>query len=63
MSMMTIKINDWIKLPSGRVVEVRRIVGDHHPDAEVRYLNEDGAMAAGCFTVKLAFLAAHGERV
>lgn len=63
MSGSTIKINDWIKLPSGRMVQVCRIVGEHHPDAEVRYLDENGAMAASSFQVKLSFLAAHGERL
>lgn len=68
----------WWRLPSGRVAEVRRTrvltlpqAVDAAPGAKpgefieavLRYLDDDGAMAAGEFHLSCAFLLKHGKHV
>lgn len=66
---------DWLKLPSGKVVEVRRLNlvrmprkdGDKGPrlatEVTLRFLNADGAMAPGEFALSLTFINTHCKRV
>lgn len=54
---------DWLQLPSGRMIEVRKVIGDSNPDVEVRYLDEDGTRATGSFFLRLSFLLANGRKV
>jgi hypothetical protein len=53
----------WWKLPSGQVVELRRIVGQHNPEVVVRNVNENGEMAPGEYVLTLRFLVNHGQKV
>lgn len=57
------ELYQWWKLPSGQVVELRRIVGQHTPECVVRNINADGEMAPGEYVLTLRFLVAHGRRV
>lgn len=54
---------DWLTLPSGRTVQVCRIVGESRPEVSLRYLDEDGVMATGDFIVTLAWLLTNGKKV
>jgi hypothetical protein len=58
-----VTLYSWWRLPSGQVVELRRITGQHNPEVTVRNINEDGEMAAGEYVLTLRFLATHGKRV
>ena len=72
---MTVKKGDWYRMPSGQTAEVcsqQEVLqpmqdGDTKPmfvtEVTLRYLNTDGAMAAGEFYLKLTFLLKHGKRV
>ena len=51
---------DWFRMPSKRLVEVRRITTH---EVTLRYLNDDAAMEAGEFEVAAAFLLKHGTKV
>lgn len=53
----------WWKLPSGQIVELRRIVGQHNPEVVVRNVNENGEMAPGEYQLALRFLVNHGQKV
>lgn len=53
----------WWKLPSGQVVEVRRIVGAGTPECVVRNVNTDGEMAAGEYSLTLRFLVTRAKKV
>lgn len=66
----------WYRLPSGRIAEVRRlkniptdavVAGTNQrqmrTEVVLRYLDNDGAMAAGEFQMAVAFLLKHGARV
>lgn len=53
----------WWKLPSGQVVEVRRILGTSAPECVVRNVNEDGEMAAGEYCLTLRFLVTRAKKV
>lgn len=54
---------DWLILPSGRTVQVCKIIGDNRPDVSLRYLDEDGVQSAGSFEVSLTWLLHHGKKV
>lgn len=54
---------DWLLLPSGRTIEVSKVVGENHPEVHVRYLDEDAVVSTGSFTVRLEWLLVHGRRV
>jgi|GEM_PF-3180301 len=54
---------DWLQLPSGRFIEVCKIVGENRPEVHVRHLDSDGVKATGSFILSLAFLLAHGRRL
>lgn len=72
---MTVKKGDWYRMPLGQTAEVCGVQevrqpmqdGDTKPmfvtEVTLRYLNTDGAMAAGEFHLKLNFLLKHGRRV
>ncbi|MEO8021099.1 hypothetical protein [Polaromonas sp.] len=60
---MTVEKGQWFRLPSGKTAQVCRIVGGKAPEVVIRYLDNDGAMAAGEFQMTLAFLLTHGKRV
>ena len=72
---MTAKKGNWYRMPSGQTAEVcglKEVLqpvqdGDTKPmfvtEVTLRYLNTDGAMAAGEFYLKLNFLLKHGKRV
>lgn len=53
---------DWLILPSGRTVEVCKIIGDTRPEVSLRYLNDDGVMATGDFVVRLSWLLSFAKR-
>ena len=53
----------WWQLPSGAVVEVRKITGESNPECVVRRLNADAEMEPGEFVLRLSFLAKHGKQV
>lgn len=53
----------WWQLPSGQVVELRKIVGEHNPEVVVRNVNDDGEMAAGEYCLTLRFLVTRAKRV
>lgn len=53
----------WLRLPSGRLVQVCKIIGDHNPQVSLRYLDDDGVMATGDFLVLLTWLVVHARRV
>ncbi|MNX93674.1 hypothetical protein D3C86_1258690 [compost metagenome] len=53
----------WWTLPSGQIVEARRIVGEHHPEVVVRNVNKDGELAPGEYQLTLTFLVRHGKQV
>lgn len=54
---------DWLRLPSGHIVEVCKIMGESSPDVSLRYLDDDGVMATGDFIVKLSWLVANSKNV
>lgn len=53
----------WWKLPSGQVVELRRITGQRNPEVIVRNINQDGEMAPGEYSLTLRFLVNHAQKV
>ncbi|WP_017760682.1 hypothetical protein [Pseudacidovorax intermedius] len=53
----------WWKLPSGQVVELRKISGEHNPEVVVRNVNSDGEMAQGEYNLSLRFLVTRAKRV
>ncbi len=59
----SMELYSWWTLPSGQVVEVRRIVGEHHPEVVVRNVNENSELAAGEYSLALTFLVRHGKQV
>ena len=46
----------WLLLPSGEHVEVSAVKGESHPEVTLRYLDDEGTVATGCFVVSLAWL-------
>jgi len=58
-----VSLYSWWKLPSGQVVELRRILGTHAPEVVVRNVNDDGEMAAGEYNLTLRFLVTRCARV
>ncbi|CAN7472595.1 hypothetical protein LJR130_003819 [Variovorax sp. LjRoot130] len=58
-----VSLYQWWKLPSGQVVELRRIAGQHNPEVTVRNVNENGEMAPGEYVLTLRFLVNHGQKV
>ncbi|MET3514329.1 desulfoferrodoxin (superoxide reductase-like protein) [Pseudacidovorax sp. 1753] len=54
---------DWWLLPSGQIVELRKISGEHNPEVVVRNINSDGEMAAGEYCLSLRFLVTRATRV
>lgn len=58
-----LELYQWWKLPSGQVVEVRRIVGTSAPECVVRNLNDDGEMASGEYNLTLRFLVTRAKKV
>lgn len=54
---------DWLILPSGRTVQVGKVVGDTRPEVSLRYLDDDGVQSTGSFDVKLAWLLQNAKRV
>lgn len=59
----TPRLGDWLLLPSGSLVEVFKLKGDHRPEVELRALNEDGVPHNVPFTVSLAWLIKYGKSV
>ena len=57
------ELYQWWELPSGQVVELRRIAGQHAPECTVRNVNADGEMAAGEYVLTLRFLVTYGKKV
>jgi len=58
-----VRANDWWRLPSGRMVCIRKVAGHgQHAEATVRYVDQDGAMAQGEFTLSVPFIT-RGEKV
>lgn len=53
---------DWLVLPSGRTVQVCKVIGDARPEVSLRYLNDDGVQSTGSFDVKLAWLLKNAKR-
>jgi hypothetical protein len=53
----------WWTLPSGQLIEVRRIEGEHQPEVVVRNINENSEMAPGEYRLRLAFLVRFGKQV
>lgn len=70
-----VKRGDWFLLSSGKVAEVCRLKmvrvprqdGDRGPalatEVALRFLDADGAMAPGEFTLSLSFITLHCKRV
>ena len=58
-----IRLFDWWRLPSGKLISIRKINGVSRPELEVRYIDNNGAMEPGAFFISMAFLAAHGTRI
>lgn len=58
-----LKKGQWVRLPSGAIVSIRNIREEHTVTrvAEVRTINEDGAMAQGSVEFNLEFLLNKGE--
>lgn len=54
---------DWLVLPSGRTVQVCKVIGDTRPEVSLRYLDDDGVQSTGSFDVKLAWLLQNAKRV
>lgn len=54
---------DWLLLPSGRAVQVSKVVGERQPDVSLRYLDDDGVQSTGSFNVSLRWLLANGKKV
>jgi hypothetical protein len=63
MTAIPVLLYTWFLLPSGRMVEVRKITGDHKPVVVVRYVNDNGELAHGEFVLLLSFLVQHGKAV
>lgn len=53
----------WWRLPSGQIVELRKIEGQRAPECTVRNVNEDGELAPGEYVLTLRFLVTHGRKV
>ena len=53
---------DWLILPSGRTVQVGKVVGDTRPEVSLRYLDDDGVQSTGSFDVRLSWLLANARR-
>lgn len=53
---------DWLILPSGRTVQVCKVVGDTRPEVSLRYLDDDGVQSTGSFDVRLSWLLANARR-
>jgi len=51
-----LQLYQWWTLPSGQVVEVRKIEGEHQPEVVVRNINENSEMAPGEYKLRLTFL-------
>ncbi|WP_225784691.1 hypothetical protein [Xenophilus sp. Marseille-Q4582] len=58
-----ISLYSWFRLPSGQIVELRKITGDRNPEVVVRNVNFDGEMAAGEYSLTLRFLRTRCELV
>lgn len=56
-------VYSWWTLPSGQVVEVRKIEGEHQPEVVVRNINENSELAPGEYRLRLSFLVRHGKQV
>jgi hypothetical protein len=53
----------WWLLPSGQLIEVRKIEGEHQPEVVVRNINENSEMAPGEYKLRMAFLVRFGKQV
>ena len=58
-----VELYQWWSLPSGQVVELRRIAGQQNPECTVRNINAEGEMAPGEYVLTLRFLVKHGKKV
>lgn len=58
-----LSLYDWWLLPSGQIVELRKISGEHNPEVVVRNVNSDGEMAPGEYCLTLRFLVTRAKRV
>lgn len=57
------RLFDWWRLPSGKLISIRKITGVSRPELTVRYVDDNGALHPGEFFISMAFLAAHGTRI
>lgn len=54
---------DWLLLPSGRTIEVCKVIGESHPEVSIRYLDDDGVRAIHDFVVRLSWLLMYGGKL
>lgn len=64
----SVAVYSWWRLPSGKVVEIRRIVNDgpvkgRGVECVVRDVGEDGELAPGEYSLTLRFLCMHASPV
>lgn len=51
------------RMPSGKLLEVRRVEEGAHPEVVVREVNDDDELSPGEFNLSLRFILAHGREV
>lgn len=54
---------DWLRLPSGALVEVCKTRETYNPEVTVRYVDSDGVRSTGCFLLKMTFLLKHAKKI
>ncbi|MBX3653227.1 MAG: hypothetical protein KF686_03520 [Ramlibacter sp.] len=59
----TIRVNDWIRLPSGAICSVRRLEPGGRKEVTLRYIDDDGAMANTSFAVSTEFIDGYCTKV
>lgn len=51
------------RMPSGKLLEVRRVQEGERPEVVVREVNDDDELSPGEFVLSLRFLLGHGKEV
>jgi hypothetical protein len=63
MSAATLCLYKRFRMPSGNLLEVRRVTDGAHPEVVVRKVDENDKLSPGEFNLTLRFLLAYGREV
>jgi hypothetical protein len=65
-SQVKVNVGRWLRLPSGKIVQVCKIIdkiNPQNPDVSLRYLDDDGVMATGDFVMRMGWLVVHASNI